>query len=114
MVNVPTNGGTMSLGQDWLPYGETVNAEEPCGACGHQGAVHLGRCPTQGIRFAGIQVLGWAHEDIAVCGRCGQAEHMGSQGLEEARRSGTWSIAGRLGVGFVDVSTGRLRRRSLA
>jgi hypothetical protein len=103
----------MSFGQDWIAYKETVDAEEPCGACGYDGPVHLGRCPTQGVRFAGLQVLGWAHEDIAVCGRCGQAEHMGSQGLEEARRTGTWAVAGVLGVGFIDVRSGRMRRRSL-
>jgi hypothetical protein len=103
----------VSFGRDWLAYGETVNAEEPCGACGYGGPVHLGRSPTQGVRFAGTQVMGWAQEDIAVCGRCGQAEHMGSQGLEEARRTGSWSVTGVFGLGFIDVQSGRLKRRPL-
>lgn len=104
----------MPMGRDWAPYGDTVEADEPCGQCGYEGAVHLGRSPTRGVRFAGLQVVGWAHEDIAVCAQCGQAEHMGSQGLAEARRTGTWGLTGKLGVGYIDVRTGALRRRPLA
>jgi hypothetical protein len=100
--------------KDWTPYGDIVTPEKPCGRCSQESAIHLGYSPTKGFRFAGFQIAGWANEDIAVCGSCGQAEHMGSQGLAEARDSGSWEITGVMGVGFIDPQTGRLGRRPLS
>lgn len=103
----------MGIGRDWHPYGETVPAEQPCGQCNQSVEIHLGYSPTKGVRFAGIQVAGWANEDIAVCGRCGQAEHLGSEGRRLASEQGSWEITGMLGLGFINVDTGRIQRRPL-
>lgn len=103
----------MGLGRDWDPYGEIVTAEEPCGICGTAANIHLGYCPTRGIRFAGIQVAGWANEDVSVCENCGFAEHLGSEGRSEAVAQGSWSSSGKLGVGYIDVNSGRMKRRPL-
>lgn len=103
----------MGFGRDWHPYNEVVEAEEPCGACGKTSRIHIGYCPTRGIRFAGFQVAGWANEDIAVCGNCGFAEHMGTEGRREANAKGAWWSSGKLGVGYIDVTSGRLRSKSL-
>jgi hypothetical protein len=61
----------------------------------------------------GVQLAGWSNNDIAACGNCGRIEEMGTEGRSEALRSGKWEITGVMGLGYVDIDTGRLLRRPL-
>lgn len=100
--------------RQWWPHNEKVKPEEPCGGCGQSAKIHLGYAPTGGVRFMGMQVAGWNNIDLAVCGGCGRVEEMGTEGRSEALRTGHWVITGRLGLGYVDVNTGKMLRRPLA
>lgn len=97
----------------WWPHNETVNPEEPCGGCGVDAKIHLGYAPTGGVRFMGVQVAGWNNVDLAACGNCGRIEEMGTEGRAEALRTGQWGITGVMGLGCVDINSGKLLRRPM-
>jgi len=101
------------MARAWWPHNEKVKAEAPCGGCGQSAKIHLGYAPTNGVRFMGVQLAGWSNIDIAACGHCGRIEEMGTEGRAEALRAGKWEITGVMGLGYVDISTGRLLRRPL-
>jgi hypothetical protein len=61
----------------------------------------------------GVQLAGWSNIDLAACGSCGRIEEMGTQGRQEALRTGEWEITGVMGLGYVDINSGKLLRKPL-
>ena len=59
----------------------------------------------------GFQLAGWGNVDLAVCGNCGRVEEMGTEGRRDALKMKKWEITGFMGLGYVDINTGRLLRR---